>query len=72
MMAVLFTMAGLGVATPVPVERKTAIVAVMALFVFGFGAGWGPLPYVLATEIPALRLRDHTSRIGFGVNVLMK
>ncbi|KEZ40912.1 hypothetical protein SAPIO_CDS7913 [Scedosporium apiospermum] len=66
-----FSLITSGVATPVPVERKTAIVAVMALFVFGFGAGWGPLPYVLATEIPALRLRDHTSRIGFGVNVLM-
>lgn len=72
LMAVLFTMGGLGVVSPVSNARKTGIVAIMAIYNFGFGAGWGPLPYVLSTEIPALRLRDYTSRIGFGVNVLMK
>ncbi|KAL4752993.1 hypothetical protein BDW72DRAFT_201952 [Aspergillus terricola var. indicus] len=31
--------------------------------------GWGPLTYVVGTEVSSLRLRDHTSRLGFAINV---
>lgn len=37
----------------------------------GFGLGWGPLTYVVVTEVPALRLRDRSQRVSSLVNIFM-
>ncbi|KAJ5692018.1 hypothetical protein N7462_001441 [Penicillium macrosclerotiorum] len=65
----LFTMGGLGTANPVTTPEKTAIVSMMAIFAAGFGLGWGPLTYVVVTELPALSLRDHSQRVSALVNI---
>ncbi|KAF9880843.1 sugar transporter [Colletotrichum karsti] len=67
----LFTMAGLGVRTPVPDSYKSGMVGMLLLFGAGFGLGWGPLTYVVVTEIPALRLRDRSQRASSLVNIFM-
>ncbi|KAF6834617.1 sugar transporter [Colletotrichum musicola] len=67
----LFTMAGLGVPTPVPHSHKSGMVGMLLLFGAGFGLGWGPLTYVVVTEIPALRLRDRSQRASSLVNIFM-
>lgn len=72
MAAVLITMGGLGVQTPVTTERMKGVIGVMALMGPSFALGWGPLCYVVATEVTSLRLRDKTARIGFFINVLFK
>ncbi|KAF4967540.1 hypothetical protein FSARC_4925 [Fusarium sarcochroum] len=68
----LMTMGGLGTATLVTDSLKIAIVSMLCLMTFGFSIGLAPLCYVVATEIPALTLRDATLRVGFCVNVVMK
>jgi MFS transporter, SP family, sugar:H+ symporter len=68
----MITMAGLGIEEPVSLGRRNGIVAMISLFACGFSTGWGPVPYVITTEVSSLRLRDHTSRIGFTVNVVTK
>lgn len=65
-------MGGLGTASPVTSEMKIGIVSMIAVMAFGFSIGWGPLTYVVSTELPALRLRDKTLRVGFVVNVVLK
>jgi MFS family permease len=65
----LFTMGGLGVASPVTLSESTAIAAMMAIFGAGFGLGWGPLTYVVITELPALSLRDHSQRVSSLTNI---
>lgn len=65
----LFAMGGLGLSTGSK-QQKIAIVAMLSLFGAGFGFGWGPLPYVITTEVPSVRLKKHTQRLGFLVNVL--
>ncbi|KAL3470021.1 general substrate transporter [Aspergillus californicus] len=65
----LLTMAGLGVDEPVTTPRMKGVVAMIVVFGVGFASGWGPLTYVVVTEVTSLRLRDHTSRLGFAVNV---
>lgn len=72
MAAVLATMGGLGVQTPVTTDRMRGVVGVMALFGPSFALGWGPLCFVVATEVTSLRLRDKTNRIGFFINALFK
>uniref|UniRef100_L2FPI0 Sugar transporter n=1 Tax=Colletotrichum fructicola (strain Nara gc5) TaxID=1213859 RepID=L2FPI0_COLFN len=69
--AALFTMAGLGVHTPIPTSYKSGMVGMLLLFGSGFGLGWGPLTYVVVTEIPALRLRDRSQRASSLVNIFM-
>ncbi|KAF4914517.1 High-affinity glucose transporter ght1 [Colletotrichum viniferum] len=71
--AALFTMAGLGVHTPIPTSYKFGMVGMLLLFGSGFGLGWGPLTYVVVTEIPALRLRerDRLQRASLLVNIFM-
>ncbi|KAH8895355.1 general substrate transporter [Thozetella sp. PMI_491] len=66
----MMTMGGLGTANPVNKDESRAIVSMITVLGFGFGLGWGPMTYVVTTEVSALRLRDHTSRLGFGLNVL--
>lgn len=70
--AAMMTMGGLGAASPVTMAETKGIVAMVALVACGYGLGLGPMPYVVASEVSALRLRDHTSRVGFGCNVLTK
>ncbi|CAG9998483.1 unnamed protein product [Clonostachys byssicola] len=70
MLAVLLTLGGLGIQTPVARDRMQGIVGVMCLFGPSFALGWGPMTMVVATEITSLRLRDKTSRLGFFINVL--
>jgi SP family sugar:H+ symporter-like MFS transporter len=65
-------MGGLGTANPVIHSEKIGIVSMISVMAFGFSIGWGPLTYVVSTELPALRLRDHTLRAGFVMNVIIK
>ncbi|KAL4821862.1 general substrate transporter [Aspergillus spinulosporus] len=69
MLSALITMAGLGVNEPVTTQRMKGVISLMAVFGVGFASGWGPLTYVVVTEVSSLRLRDHTSRLGFAINV---
>ncbi|KAK1479981.1 sugar transporter [Colletotrichum cuscutae] len=64
-------MAGLGVPRPVPNANKSGMVGMLLLFGAGFGLGWGPLTYVVVTEVPALRLRDRSQRVSSLVNIFM-
>ncbi|KAL2823877.1 hypothetical protein BDW59DRAFT_162844 [Aspergillus cavernicola] len=68
----LIAMAGLGVEEPVTTPRMKGVIALIIIFGVGFASGWGPLTYVVVTEVTSLRLRDHTSRLGFAVNVCFK
>lgn len=62
-------MGGLGLGSGSYSERS-AIAAMLALFGVGFSVGWAPLTYVVTTELPALRLRDHSQRLASLSNVL--
>lgn len=72
MCAVLMTLGGLGVESPVDRGRMKGIVGVMCLFGPSFALGWGPMTMVVATEVTSLRLRDKTARLGFFINTLAK
>lgn len=73
MIAGLFAMGGIGTQpTPLSTASKRGIMSMITIFGVGFSIGWAPLTYVVATEIPALRLREHTLRLGFLVNVIFK
>lgn len=67
----LMAMGGLGLASPITRSDKIGIISMLGLMGVGFSLGWAPLTYVVTTELPALRLRDHTLRLGFIVNVVM-
>ncbi|RAK97661.1 putative sugar transporter [Aspergillus ibericus CBS 121593] len=66
----LLIMGGLGTPTPLTIPMKRGIVAMYVVLAVGFSLGWGPQAYVVATELPALRLRDKTLQLGFTVNVV--
>lgn len=68
----LMTMGGLGTPSYITDGHKIGIVSMLALMATGFSIGWAPLCYVVTTELPALKLRDDTLRLGFFVNVLIK
>ncbi|KAG7150909.1 MFS transporter fmqE like protein [Verticillium longisporum] len=70
MMGCLLSMGSLGIQVPVSTARMKGIMALISLFGVSFSLGWAPLTYVVATEVSALHLRDHTSRVGFTVNVV--
>ncbi len=63
-------MGGLGVQKPTSYAHKSGIVACLSIFVYGFGSSWGPLTFVVVTELPALRLRDKSQRVGALTNIL--
>lgn len=67
----LLTMGGLGTPDVITHSLKLAIVSMLCVMTFGFSIGLAPLCYVVSTEIPPLRLRDATLRLGFFVNVLL-
>jgi hypothetical protein len=66
-----FTMGGLGLQNPVSYEHKSGEVAMLLLFTASFLWAWGPLTYVVTTELPALRLRDRSQRVASIVNIFM-
>jgi MFS family permease len=68
----LMIMGGLGTTPNVSDGQKIGIVAMLALMTAGFSIGWAPLCYVVTTELPALKLRDDTLRLGFFFNVCLK
>lgn len=72
MLSGLLCMAGLGVNQPASEQRTKGIIAMIIVFGVGFATGWGPLTYVVSTEVTSLRLRDLTTRLGFTVNVCFK
>ncbi|KAL4932197.1 general substrate transporter [Aspergillus undulatus] len=69
MMLGLMAMGGLGVNEPITTSSMKGVISLMVVFGVGFASGWGPMTYVLTTEVTSLRLRDHTSRLGFAINV---
>lgn len=72
MAAGLLTMGGLGTPNPMTTDLKKGVVGMYVVMALGFSLGWGPQTYVVATELPALRLRDMTLQLGFVVNVISK
>lgn len=69
-LAGLLAMGSLGTVVNPSAAVKTAIVAMLSIFAFGFALGWGPLTYVVTTEIPSLRLRDQSQRVASLVNIV--
>jgi hypothetical protein len=72
MLSGLITMTGLAVNEPITTQRMKGVISLIVVFGVGFASGWGPLTYVVVTEVSSLRLRDHTSRLGFAINVCFK
>lgn len=68
----LMIMGGLGLPDPITTGYKVGIIAMLSLMTTGFSIGYAPLVYVVSSEVPALRLRDKTLRLGFFINVLFK
>lgn len=68
--ASLMAMGGLGVQKKPTVPEKNAIVSMMMIYNFSFGSGYAPLSYVVSSEIPSLKLRDKTYRLGIFVNIV--
>lgn len=66
----LMTMGGLGSPAVVSRSMKNGVVAMMNVFGFAFSIGWAPLCYVISSEVPTLKLRDKTYRIGILFNIL--
>lgn len=66
----LMAMGGLGTQKTTTVPMKSGIVAMMNIFTFGYAFGYAPLAYVISSEIPSLKLRDKTYRIGIMVNII--
>lgn len=66
----LMTMGGLGSPAVVSRSMKNGVVAMMNIFGFAFSIGWALLCYVISSEVPTLKLRDKTYRIGILFNIL--
>ncbi|KAJ9154933.1 Hexose transporter HXT13 [Pleurostoma richardsiae] len=69
--AALFTMGGLGLQSPPSFGHKGGEVAMLVVFGAGFLYSWGPITYVVTTELPALRLRDRSQRVASMMNIFM-
>lgn len=68
---ILFIMGGMGLENPLSYGHKSGEVAMLMLFAVAFLWAWGPLTYVVTTELPALRLRDRSQRVASIVNIFM-
>ncbi|KAF2170476.1 hypothetical protein M409DRAFT_64209 [Zasmidium cellare ATCC 36951] len=68
--AALFAMAGLGASSTLTDSIKIGIVAVISVSAFGFSIAWGPVTYIVTTELMSVRLRDVTSRVAFLVGFI--
>ncbi|CDH11783.1 related to RGT2-Sensor of high external glucose concentrations [Zygosaccharomyces bailii ISA1307] len=66
----LLAMGGLGTARTTTVPMKSGIVAMMNIFTFGYAFGYAPLAYVISSEVPSLKLKDKTYRVGMLINIL--
>lgn len=65
----LFTMGGLGLHNTTLYSHKAGEAAMLSLFGAAFSFAWGPLTYVVTTELPALRLRDRSQRVASMTNI---
>lgn len=70
--AAIATLGSIGTISNPSSSAKIALVSMLTIFSVGYVFAWAPLPYVVATEIPALRLRDASQRTGAIVNVVTK
>lgn len=66
----LIAKGGLGTARTATVPMKSGIVAMMNIFTFGYAFGYAPLAYVISSEVPSLKLKDKTYRVGMLMNIL--
>ncbi|KAH8152048.1 uncharacterized protein LAJ45_04042 [Morchella importuna] len=49
---------------------KKAIVAFVLIYVFGFAASWGPLAWVITSEVSTNTIREKTQALGSASNIL--
>lgn len=68
--AALFAMGGLGLHNTSSYGHKAGEAAMLSVFGAAFSFAWGPLNYVVTTELPALRLRDRSQRVASIMNIL--
>lgn len=62
-------MGGLGL-HPSSSSHKAGEVAMLSVFGGAFLYSWGPVTYVVTTELPALRLRDRSQRVASITNIV--
>lgn len=65
----LVAMGGLGLRGTGAFAHKAGEAAMLSLFASAFSFAWGPLTYVVTTEMPALRLRDRSQRVASLTNI---
>lgn len=68
--AALFAMGGLGLAGSSTYSHKAGEVAMLSVFGAAFSFAWGPMTYIVTTELPALRLRDRSQRVASLTNII--
>ncbi|KAH0613671.1 uncharacterized protein H6S33_005557 [Morchella sextelata] len=51
-------------------KAKKAIVAFVLIYVFGFAASWGPLAWVITSEVSTNTIREKTQALGSASNIL--
>lgn len=61
--AALFAMGGLGLAKSSSFSHRAGEVVMLSVFGAAFSFAWGPMNYIVTTELPALRLRDRSQRV---------
>lgn len=64
----MLTFAIVGVVAPGSVTAARVLAAFTLLYEFFYSASWGPLGFVLASEIPSTELRAKTLALAIGVN----
>jgi len=64
----MLTFAIVGVVAPGSVTAARVLAAFTLLYGFFYSASWGPLGFVLASEIPSTELRAKTLALAIGVN----
>ncbi|RPA99055.1 sugar transporter [Choiromyces venosus 120613-1] len=52
------------------IAAQRAIVAFVLIYVFGFAASWGPLAWVITSEVSTNTLREKTQALGSASNIL--
>lgn len=68
--AALFAMGGLGLGNSSSFGHKAGEVAMLSVFGASFSFAWGPMTYIVTTELPALRLRDRSQRVASLTNII--
>lgn len=67
--AALFAMGGLGMTESTSFRHKVGEVAMLSVFGSAFSFAWGPMTYIVTTELPALRLRDRSQQVASLTNI---